>query len=137
MGRGSKAVQPPKPSKYRNVRVEIDGHKFDSKREAAIYQELKLREKAGEIRDLKLQVPIVLWCPDCTPENAPWDSRRMVEVSRYIADFTFEEKTDPGDMTVQWDFIVADCKGGRNTQMFQLKKRWLFLQSGIEIRELR
>lgn len=125
--RGS--AQAPKASKYKNVKVTIDGHKFDSKREAAIYAELKLREKAGEIRNLQLQVPFELNAP---AEMYPPDGR--VQVAEYIADFTFEER---GVVPISWKFVVADCKGGRNTQMFQLKKKWLFLQSGIEIRELR
>lgn len=45
----------PKPSKYRNVKVEHDGMKFDSKKELKCWQELKLREKAGEIWCLQRQ----------------------------------------------------------------------------------
>lgn len=41
-------------SKYNAQKVSIDGHKFDSKREAARYGELRLLEKAGEIRNLEL-----------------------------------------------------------------------------------
>jgi len=43
------------PSKYRHRKVDVDGPVFDSQREAAYYGVLKLREQAGEIRDLKLQ----------------------------------------------------------------------------------
>ena len=41
--------------KYNAVRIEVDGHKFASKREASHYQELKLFERAGDIHGLKLQ----------------------------------------------------------------------------------
>jgi len=34
-------------NKYRNVRTEVDGIKFASKKEARRYQELRLLEKAG------------------------------------------------------------------------------------------
>lgn len=44
-----------KAAKYKNTKIEIDGVTFDSKREANRYGELKLQEKAGLIRDLKLQ----------------------------------------------------------------------------------
>lgn len=37
-------------SKYGNQRVEVDGMKFDSKHEAAVYQQLLMRVKAGELR---------------------------------------------------------------------------------------
>ncbi len=42
-------------NKFRAVRTKLDGITFDSKREAAYYAELKLRERAGEICDVELQ----------------------------------------------------------------------------------
>src|SRR5690625_1523531 len=42
-------------SKYRNRRVKLDGHTFDSKAEARYYSQLKLRKRAGDIKDFKLQ----------------------------------------------------------------------------------
>lgn len=50
----------PKKSKYGAVKTEVDGIKFDSKREASRYQELRLLEQAGEITNLLLQVPFEL-----------------------------------------------------------------------------
>lgn len=47
----------PKKSKYGAVKTEIDGIVFDSKHEAKRYQELWLLEQAGEITNLRLQVP--------------------------------------------------------------------------------
>ena len=135
MGRGSRKAVQEKSSKYRNVKVQIDGHTFDSKREAAIYQDLKARQAAGEVRDIRLQVAWPLYCPEQNPSvpvgavNTP-----AIQVAEYIADFVFYERDDAAQC---WRRVVADAKGGRNTQMFQLKKKWLFLQSGIEIRELR
>lgn len=38
-----------KPSKYRNVRTTVDGQSFDSKAEAKYYQNLRLRQFAGEV----------------------------------------------------------------------------------------
>ena len=43
-----------KKSKYGNKKYEVDGIKFDSKREANRYRELKVFEKAKLIKDLKL-----------------------------------------------------------------------------------
>lgn len=40
--------------KYNNTLTEIDGIKFDSKSEAKYYCNLKLRERAREIKDLKI-----------------------------------------------------------------------------------
>lgn len=48
--------KPKKRQKYGNRRVEIDGMKFDSQHEAAIYQELMLRVRAGELKSVLRQV---------------------------------------------------------------------------------
>lgn len=47
-------------SKYNNVRTELDGIKFDSKKEAQYYLDLKLRVKSGEIVFFLRQVPFDL-----------------------------------------------------------------------------
>lgn len=46
-------------TKYNNTTVRVDGRLFDSKREAARWQELKLLERAGEITELERQVEYV------------------------------------------------------------------------------
>jgi hypothetical protein len=46
--------------KYRAIQTVNDGIKFPSKREANYYQELKLRQKAGEIVFFLRQVPFHL-----------------------------------------------------------------------------
>lgn len=46
----------PSPSKYGAQPTVVDGIRFHSKAEARRWQELKLLEKAGKIRDLKRQV---------------------------------------------------------------------------------
>lgn len=50
----------PKTQKYGAQRVVVDGITFDSKREANRWGELKLLQRAGQIRDLKRQVVILL-----------------------------------------------------------------------------
>lgn len=56
-----KGVQPKnRTNKYSAERCTVDGIKFDSKHEARQYLFLKGEEKAGRIRDLELQVPIML-----------------------------------------------------------------------------
>lgn len=87
-------------SKYKNVKVEIDGHKFASKREAKRYQELKLLLSAGTISQLELQprFPMV---------------HEGVKICSYIADFQYirEEK-----------LIIEDIKGWA-TDIFKLKAK--------------
>ena len=117
-----KAAQP-KASKYKNVRVEVDGITFDSKREAGEYLKLKARLHAGEISDLQRQVIFPLYAP----LFAAGASDAHVEVARYIADFTYR---DAGDGRLH----VVDSKGKR-TAMYALKAKWLNLQSGVVIEE--
>lgn len=50
--------------KYKAQKVQYDHHSFSSKLEAAVYQWLKLREKNGEITDIKCQETIYLSLAD-------------------------------------------------------------------------
>ncbi len=119
------APRAPKPSKYKNIKTVVDGITFDSKREASYWNELKLREKAGEIDHLERQVAFDLFCPVGDPNDAI-----VVVVARYVCDFHFRE-------TVSKQWRAIDIKGGKETPMFALKRKWLFLQSGIEIEVIR
>lgn len=105
------------PRKYHNTPVIVDGVYFPSKREANRWDELRLLLRAGQIRHLRRQVRY-----DLKADGG-------AKVARYDADFVYEEKTAAG-----WVPVVEDCKGVR-TQVYQIKKRWLRAQYGIEIRE--
>lgn len=59
-----------KPSKYRNVKTQVDGITFDSKAEANRYLELKSLQHAGLIRGFAMQ-----------------PSFRFASGTRYIPDF--------------------------------------------------
>lgn len=102
-----------KPSKYGNKKTVIDGQTFDSKREAKCYSELKLRERAGEISDLKTQVSFGI-------------EINGKHVCRYIADFVYQQDGKR---------VVADAKG-HPTPVYRLKKRLMFAVHRIEILEL-
>ena len=47
-------------SKYGAVKTSIDGHTFDSKKEAEFYQELKIRLQSGDIKGFCLQPTFIL-----------------------------------------------------------------------------
>ena len=51
-----------KRPKYNAKKTIVDGIKFDSKKEAAYYAELKLRKRAGEVVGFLRQVPLHLAC---------------------------------------------------------------------------
>ncbi len=102
-------------SKYNNVKTVIDGYTFDSKKEAAYYVQLKLRQQAGEIRDLKRQVQFDLVV-------------RGHHVCAYRADFVYVDCAT--DKTV-----VADSKGYR-TSTYALKAKLMQACYGIEVQEV-
>lgn len=113
-------IKPKKKPKYGNKKVEIDGFKFDSKAEAARYQELLLMQKAGLISNLELQVPFIL-APGCV-----LDGRKKPPL-KYIADFVYDENGRS---------VVCDVKG-KVTPIYRLKKHLMKTVLGLEINEIR
>ena len=107
-------------NKYHNKKVIIDGIKFDSKKEGNYYLKLKMLEKAGEIRDLHLQVEFVLL-------DAFSLSKKTYRKTSYIADFTYIDNKNK--------FHVIDVKGYR-TKEYGLKKKLMAWKYGIEIEEV-
>jgi hypothetical protein len=51
-------------NKYRAIKTRIDGHLFDSRREAAVYMDLKLLERAGKINALQVHPAVDLHATD-------------------------------------------------------------------------
>ena len=109
-------------SKYGAVSVRVDGHFFPSTREARRYGELRLLERAGKIRGLRLQPQFPIVVNDeliCT----------------YRADFQYEDAANPSD-PLQWTLVVEDVKGVP-TEVYKLKKKLVKATHGIEIREVK
>ena len=55
-----KQLQQKGKSKYKAKKTSIDGHSFDSEKEANYYEELKIRLRAGEIRGFCIQPTFIL-----------------------------------------------------------------------------
>jgi hypothetical protein len=108
------------PSKYRSVKTEVDGIVFHSAKESRRYAELKLLEKAGDIRALCLQQIWPLWVHTGLSEAPP------VAIGSYVSDFSYE--TDKGD-------IIEDVKGFK-TPLYRWKKKHFEAQYGLEIHEI-
>lgn len=106
------AVQKAKRSKYGNIRTEINGIKFDSKKEARRYTELLELYKAGKIEGLKLQRVFTLQEAFTTPEG------ERVQAIKYIADFVYEQD----GITVVEDVKSAATK---NNAAYKLKKKMM------------
>lgn len=100
-------------SKYGNKRVEFEGINFASKKECRVYIALRMRLRAGEISDLRLQVKY---------ELNPGGTYSF----KYLADFVFIENGE---------IKVADAKGYR-TKVYLKKKKLMLKVYGIEIVEL-
>ena len=109
-----------KKPKYRNTKVEIDGLKFDSKKEAAHYHVLKLRERAGEIHGLELQPKFSL-------------DINGIHICNYVADFAYYETT-----TFDNVYRVEDVKSAmtRKLPVYRLKMKMMKAIHGIIIQEI-
>jgi hypothetical protein len=94
-------------TKYQSTRTELDGRSFASKLEAAVYQMLKLRERAGEIRVLQAQDHIYLT-----------DAR-----IEYVPDFKCE-------YVATGEVFWAEAKGYADPKWPIKKKLWRFYGPG-------
>lgn len=111
-------------NKYGARRTVKDGIAFDSGKEATMYQELKLLQAAGEIKDLKLQPEFVL---QAKFKDAKGKNVREV---KYIADFSFYDRKQKRPR-------VIDCKG-YETQVYRIKKKvfnYLMRDRGLYLEE--
>ena len=121
-----------KKGRYGNVnKIEEDGIRFDSKREYLRYKDLKLLERAGEIKHLEVHpkfpitiggVPIMV----SSNQHNKWD-RHLI----YEADFKYCEKVD-----CWWPVVIEDVKmqSGHRTGVYKIK-RALMRAMGYDIRE--
>lgn len=92
--------------KYHSKTVTVEGIKFDSKKEAKRYAELKLLERAGEIENLELQPEYELQ-PKFRKDGVTY------RAIKYRADFRYK---DHGKV------VVEDVKGFK-TDVYKLKKK--------------
>ena len=102
--------------KYNNTKIRVDGRLFDSKAEAARWQELQLLERAGEITELERQVEYEL-LPKQKGERA----------AKYIADFRYVDH--------EGKVVVEDTKGVK-TPVWIIKRKLMLRVHGIRVREV-
>lgn len=108
-------------NKYKNKKVIYDGITFDSIKEKNRYIELKLLERAGLIKDLKLQYEFEL-------QPAFILYNKKIRKISYIADFYyFDNKLN--------DYVVEDTKGMR-TDVYKIKKKMFEFKYKREIHEI-
>lgn len=102
-------------SKWHNKPTETPEGKFDSKKEAERFYELRLLERAGIISGLARQVKYEL-IPKVGDNRATY----------YYADFVYKDKDG--------NTIVEDVKGIK-TDVYKIKKKLMLWRYGINIKE--
>lgn len=128
---------PGKPAKYHNKpteRVTASGAvlRFDSQKEARRYDELTALERAGQIRELRMQV-------DFTLQEAYNDGKgQRVRAIRYRADFTYMKQSFVDrDGEWQWALVVEDVKSrATRTKEYILKRKLMKERFNIDIQEV-
>ena len=122
--------------KYKNRKIIVDGIKFDSKKEATRYKELKMLEKAGIIQDLQRQVKYVLIPAQYEPsgeiytkgkeKGKPKKGKLIERECAYYADFVYTENGKT---------VVEDTKGVK-TPEYIIKRKLMLYVHNIKIKEM-
>jgi len=109
-------------NKYHNKKTVLDGIKFDSKKEANRYAELKLMARAGEIWGLILQ-------PRYTIVEGFEYKGKKIRKSEYVPDFAYYQGNE---------YIIEDVKSEctRKEPTYRLKKKLLLARIATEPWEL-
>jgi hypothetical protein len=95
-------------SKYSNETAMVDEIGFDSRKEARRYKELKLLEKGGVIKDLRLQ-------PHYELQPKYKKNGSTVRSITYVADFEYYDNE-------KQKLVIEDVKGMK-TKTYRLKKK--------------
>ena len=110
-------------SKYHANATETNKIRFDSAKEAKRYIYLMQLQKAGKIKNLKLQHQFTL------QEGFKTTDGESVRPIKYVADFTYEDE--------EGNFIIEDVKSEytRGLKEYRLKNR-LMASRGYKITEV-
>jgi hypothetical protein len=122
VARRSKGPARAKKHKYNAKKTEVDGIIFDSKKEAARYQELKLAEKAGLISGLELQPKFSI-------------DINGIHICNYFADFRYQDRVEERFSGLKSIVVVEDVKGVK-TPVYKLKKKLVKAIHGFDIVEV-
>lgn len=120
-----------KNNKYSNQKVTIDGETFDSKKEAKRYCELKLLERAGEIRHLRRQEKFLLipsQYEEVVDAKGKPKQKCIERECVYIADFVYQDARTG-------ELVAEDTKGVR-TKEYIIKRKLMLYNNRIKIKEI-
>ena len=120
-----------KSNKYSNTKVTVDGETFDSKKEYRRYCELKMLERAKEIKNLQRQVKFLLIPSQYEEVIDAKGKPKQKCIERecvYVADFQYQDaKTG--------NLVVEDTKGVR-TKDYIIKRKLMLSVYNIKINEI-
>ena len=103
-------------SKYHNIIVKVGPFTFQSKAEARRYDELKWLEVGGQISELRVHPPFLLYYGKLK--------------RRYISDFSYVDKKTG-------ELVVEDVKSKpTRTQLFIRNKAMMLEQHNIDVQEI-
>lgn len=120
-------------SKYGNRKAKARGKVFDSTIERSRYYTLSMLEKAGEISDLRMQVPYELIPAIYETQEVQLKTKtkqvqKLVQrATYYVADFVYKD--------AEGNEVVEDVKGFRTAE-YRLKKKMMRALLGIQIKEV-
>lgn len=120
--RDAPAERQKRGQKYSNTKVSDGALTFDSKAEHKRWQYLALLERAGEIRELRMQVPFELIPAQVAPDGL------KIKPTVYVADFTYIDGNG--------ELVVEDPKGC-STPEWKIKRKLMLQVHGIWVREIR
>ncbi|MBB6694395.1 DUF1064 domain-containing protein [Cohnella xylanilytica] len=112
-------------SKYRAQKTTVDGITFDSQREAQHYSFLKLQQRMGLVKEIKLQPVYVLLEPYKHPQTG-----KKVQGIKYRADFlvTYPDGSQ--------EVIDVKSEPTRKKEAYVLKKKLFESRYGQAIKEI-
>ncbi|MFZ2982000.1 MAG: DUF1064 domain-containing protein [Sphingobium sp.] len=108
-------------SKYKNAITVVDGITFHSRAEARRWSALRLMERAGEIRDIEMQVEYLLIPSQKKPGGG---TERAI---KYVCDFEYVRDGKR---------VIEDVKGMR-TPDYIIKRKLMLHIFGIEVVEIK
>ena len=111
-----------KRNKFNARKTVVDGIVFHSAAEANRYKILKILEKSGHIKELKLQVPYTFYCIS----EPSLDCKKMFT---YYADFVYVENGRT---------VIEDVKSKATSKIavYRLKKKLIEAYYGVVITEV-
>ena len=114
-GLGSRAKVAKNTSKYKNKKVVRGGIKYDSGKEAKRALDLEIKQRKGEVSELKRQVRFVLQDSFKMPSKKTKQGFETIKEIAYVADFTY---------FMGGQFYIEDVKGYK-TPEYKIKAKML------------